>query len=50
LAKYDRKEDFVVGKPYQTPELTVYGNILELTRSGTVGAKNDKASGPNKTT
>jgi hypothetical protein len=32
-------------KPYRRPSVVRYGDVTTLTRSGSVGAKNDKGSG-----
>ena len=32
-------------KPYRRPTIVRYGDVTALTRSGTIGAKNDKGSG-----
>lgn len=32
-------------KPYRRPTVVRYGDVTTLTRSGTIGAKNDKGSG-----
>jgi hypothetical protein len=32
-------------KPYRRPTVVRYGDVTTLTRSGSVGAKNDKGSG-----
>lgn len=32
-------------KPYRRPTVVRYGDVTTLTRSGTVGGKNDKGSG-----
>jgi hypothetical protein len=32
-------------QPYTAPVLLVYGSLVEVTRSGPIGGKNDKGSG-----
>jgi hypothetical protein len=32
-------------KPYRRPTIVRYGDVTTLTRSGSIGAKNDKGSG-----
>ena len=32
-------------KPYRRPTIVRYGDVTTLTRSGAIGAKNDKGSG-----
>ena len=32
-------------KPYRRPSIVRYGDVTTLTRSGSLGAKNDKGSG-----
>jgi hypothetical protein len=43
----DAGRDGVPGprKPYRRPTVIRYGDVTTLTRSGAVGAKNDKGSG-----
>jgi hypothetical protein len=41
--KNDRKE------PYQTPALTVYGTIRDITQGNVATGRNDMVGGPDKT-